>query len=135
MKKKVMILSLPKGFTLIELLVVIAIVGVLIAVGTSSYLTASKQSRDTRRKTDLEQIRQALETYRSETGAYPGATSSLTPDYITTLPRDPQTDGIYHYVPGGSNITYELCTTLEIVPSPPVVGCSNAAYNYEITNP
>ena len=48
------------GFTLIELLVVIAIVGILVAVGSISYLTASKQSRDTRRKTDLEQIRQAL---------------------------------------------------------------------------
>lgn len=126
---------LKKGFTLIELLVVIAIVGVLIAIGTSSYLTASKQSRDTRRKTDLEQIRQALETYRSETGVYPAATTSLTPNYITTLPTDPSTGGGYNYVPGGSNITYELCATLEITPSPTVTGCSNAAYNYEITNP
>lgn len=126
---------LKKGFTLIELLVVIAIVGVLIAIGTSSYLTATKQSRDTKRKTDLEQIRQALETYRAESGVYPASTSSLTPAYITTLPTDPTTQGAYLYVPGGSNITYELCATLEIIPTPPVTGCGNAAYNYEITNP
>lgn len=129
-----MTLSLPKGFTLVELLVVIAIVGVLVAVGTASYLTASKQSRDTRRKTDLEQIRQALETYRSQVGTYPAATSSLSPTYITTLPTDPKT-GIYFYVPGASNITYRLCGTLEIIPSPSVTGCGNAVYNYEVKNP
>jgi prepilin-type N-terminal cleavage/methylation domain-containing protein len=63
--------KLLKGFTLIELLVVIAIIGILITVGAVSYQRAVRLSRDSKRKTDLEQIRQALETYRSEEGVYP----------------------------------------------------------------
>ncbi len=113
------------GFTLIELLVVIAIVGILVAVGSISYLTASKQSRDTRRKTDLEQIRQALETYRSETGAYPASTSSLSPDYITVLPTGPKLD-TYDYV--GTTTTYSLCASLETITVP-------ATCNYTVENP
>ena len=97
--------SLTKGFTLIELLVVIAIIAILISVGVVSYTRSLKLSRDARRKTDLEQIRQALETYRSELGAYPANTSSLTPDYITLVPT-------YIYTLN-SSYTYNLCATLE----------------------
>ena len=111
------------GFTLIELLVVIAIIGILIAVSTSSYITTLKQSRDAKRKTDLEQIRQALETYRSEIGHYPPTKEVLVSDYITTLPTDPKEDGTtytYTYSPAGSPLTtYELCAaTLEITSLP-----------------
>ncbi len=104
------------GYTLIELLIVITIVGILVAVSTVSYLTASKQSRDTKRKTDLEQIRQALETYRSENGTYPATTADLEPNYITTLPKDP-TDNLTDYspyTPADLDLTYTLCATLEI---------------------
>lgn len=109
-----------KGFTLIELLVVIAIIGILIAVGAVSYLTAQKQSRDSRRKADLEQVRQALETYRSEIGHYPttagGGTGALDPDYITLVPADPGSAASpYVYTPAGGTtpITYSLCATIE----------------------
>lgn len=127
------------GFTLIELLVVIAIIGIVLSVSVVSYLTAQKQVRDTRRKTDLMEIRQALETYRSENGTYPADTSwttDLSPDFITTLPTDPDGSN-YGYVAGASPIvTYSLCTTLEIVPSTPnLTNCSALTYNYEIQNP
>lgn len=103
----------PKfGFTLIELLVVIAIIGILVTVGTVSYQRASKLSRDARRKTDLEQIRQALETYRSELGTYSADLNSLSPTYITTVPTDPKSNS-YTYT-RSSNTTYTVCTTLEI---------------------
>lgn len=103
------------GYTLIELLIVITIVGVLVAISAISYLTALKQSRDTKRKTDLEQVRQALETYRAENGVYPDDTGSLSPDYITALPTDPSDSSDYGpYTLGGGGLTYSLCTTLEI---------------------
>lgn len=126
------------GFTLIELLVVIAIVGILLALGTASYITAMKQSRDTKRKTDLEQIRQALETYRSENGTYPileGWTTTLLSGYISEIPVDPKTSEVYYYSPGTLQVTYSLCATLEVIPIVPVIGCNPAIYNYELNNP
>ena len=114
------------GFTLIELLIVIAIIGILIAVSTVSYLTASKQSRDTRRKSDLEQIRQALETYRADVGTYPNDTSLLAPNYITTLPTGPKSDA-YTYTLTTST-TYTLCASLETITSPNTC-------NYTVKNP
>lgn len=109
---------LKSGFTLIELLVVIAIIGILIAVGSISYTRAVRLSRDSRRKTDLEQIRQALETYRSENNQYPSDASletSLVPSFITTMPKDPK-DGTagYDYTYDQTSLTtYTLCAELE----------------------
>ena len=115
-----------KAFTLIELLVVIAIISILITVGSVSYIRAVRLSRDSKRKTDLEQIRQALETYRSETGAYPADTSLLVSNYITTLPTDPKTpSSSYEYTPP---TTYTLCASLETLDTYP--NC-----NYPLTNP
>ena len=105
--------KLLKGFTLIELLVVISIIAILVAVGATGYQRASKLSRDARRKTDLEQIRQALETYRSEIGSYPANTGLLVSNYMTAVPVDPK-NVAYTYTPSGSPPrTYNLCTTIE----------------------
>lgn len=115
-----------RGFTLIELLVVIAIIGILIAVGSVSYQRAVKLSRDSKRKTDLEQIRQALETYRSENGTYPASDSwdvDLESGFITVMPEDP--DNPYTYSPNGASTTYSLCATLESTTDP----------NYCVTQP
>jgi len=108
-------LKLKNGFTLIELLVVIAIIGILIAVGSVSYLRAIRLSRDSKRQTDLEQIRQALETYRSENSQYPATMTDLVSDYITILPLDPKDpDYVYTYTPSSAPITtYTLCATVE----------------------
>ncbi len=110
-----------RGFTLIELLVVIAIIGILITVGSVSYLRAIRLSRDSKRKTDLEQIRQALETYRSENRQYPDLSpglSALVPAYITSVPEDPKTpDFTYTYTPSGTT-TYQLCAELETTVDP-----------------
>ena len=104
-----------RGFTLIELLVVISIIGILVAVGIVSYTRTVKLSRDAKRKTDIEQIRQALETDRSENLSYPtgqqyagGATPVLSPTYITTVPTDPQ--GHSYTYTQTSSTTYNLCS-------------------------
>lgn len=63
-------ISQKKGFTLIELLVVIAIIGVLASVVMVSTGTARSKSLDTQRKSDLIQIKNALELYYSTCGTY-----------------------------------------------------------------
>lgn len=116
-----------KGFTLIELLVVVAIIGILIAVGSISYQRAVQLSRDSRRKTDLEQIRQALETYRSENSTYPVTKDLLSPDFINTVPQDPKVSSGYqdYTYTRTTASTYTLCTILENTDTP----------NYCVTEP
>ncbi len=63
--------SRQKGFTLIELLVVIAIIGILAAIGLSALTSARKKARDSRRKSDLREVANALELYYSDNGSYP----------------------------------------------------------------
>ena len=119
--------KLLKGFTLIELLVVISIIGIMIAVGTTSYQKAVKLSRDSKRKTDLEQIRQALETYRSENGTYPATSDLLVPSYISTLPEDPKGPTYPYTYNRVTTTTYTLCAGLELP--------TYAACNYTVQNP
>jgi len=68
-----------KGFTLIELLVVITVIAILIGFGVSRYSVAEKQTRDARRKSDLNQFKIALESYSSaNSGIYPVACADTT---------------------------------------------------------
>lgn len=140
------IANMKKGFTLVELLVVITIMSILIAAAAVNYQRTIKLSRDSKRKADIEQIRQALETFRSENNSYPntgvdGGLTALVPDYISTLPTDPKAAS-YAYVAGGSGVvtTYSLCAALENDPSQTLAGCGSASCgsescNYEKTNP
>lgn len=120
--------SLRRAFTLVELLVVISIISILMAVGAVNYQKSVKLSRDSKRKADLEQIRQALETYRSEIGSYPdtGDFSTLDPDYLD-IPEDPK-GGVYSYTKG-LGATYTLCAQLELAVDP------SDPCNYSVSNP
>jgi prepilin-type N-terminal cleavage/methylation domain-containing protein len=60
-----------RGFTLIELLVVIAIIGLLSSVTLAAMSTARAKARDARRMSDLRQMQNALELYRTNFGSYP----------------------------------------------------------------
>jgi len=63
-----------RGFTLIELLVVIAIIGVLSSVVLASLSAARAKSRDSRRISDIEQIRLSLELFFDAFQSYPSTT-------------------------------------------------------------
>lgn len=88
-----------KGFTFVELLVVITIIGVIFASGIVAFSSITIRSRDARRRSDLEAIRQSLEMCRSLTGSYPtsiydvgGLSCSVSgPVLMTIVPTDPKT--------------------------------------------
>jgi prepilin-type N-terminal cleavage/methylation domain-containing protein len=68
--------STNKGFSFIEILVVMSVIGILTAVTLTGINASRKSARDGQRKSDLEQIRSALEMYRADNaGEYPGEAS------------------------------------------------------------
>lgn len=151
MKKPAQKSLFPKfGFTLIELLVVISIIGVLMGLLLVSYQGTRKSGRDGKRKADLEQIRSALEMYRTDSpdreypnaseGNISGLSSYLSPDYIGLVPNDPLSGYYYRYQKLDLRRKYELCAYLETGGS--AVSCDGAARtcggancNYKVTSP
>lgn len=120
------------GFTLIEMLIVISIISIILSITAVTYTQVSKQSRDARRKTDLEQLRGALEQFRATNNYYiagntisalsgnPGLIQPI--KYIESIPADPKvgvTPYDYDATPAGCNnaaipcIGYILTATLE----------------------
>lgn len=126
-----------KGFTLIELLVAMTIVSVLMGVALVSYQGARKSARDGKRKTDLEEIRSALEMYRADNETYPPDLATLESDGYIVLPEDSLTDRDYAYNPI-SESTYNLCAALEVDTGDSPSGCGGdcgVGCNYKVTNP
>jgi len=118
---------MKKGFTLIELLVVISIIGILAALSLVSFTGAQKQTRDTQRRSDLGQYRNALENYASaNSGLYPihnlanvnlvdicGAGKDLTTSFIASCPDDTTTTQNYTYRSSADGTQYVLTADLE----------------------
>lgn len=101
------------GFTMIELLIVIVILALLVVIGLGSFMSSQRKSRDSGRKTDLQNIARSLELYYNDKGAYPiytGKDGILGQDwgeafvdpgnpstlYMNLLPTDPG-GGVYYY--------------------------------------
>jgi len=118
------------GFTLIELLVVISIIGILASLVLASYSGAQKQTRDTQRKSDLNQYRNALENYAAaNNGLYPLMTTPNTVDnicgsgkpldskFIASCPDDPISTQDYYYGSSSDQTRYVLYTDLETLGS------------------
>lgn len=132
-----------KGFTLIELLVVIAIIGILATIAIASFTNAQAKGRDSRRISDFDALKKALELANSDSvGAryYPGCpgaanicelnattqtSPAIAPTYIKTVPTDPKI--------GGGNCTigipeYTYC----YVPFPPSCTGGTTCTSYEL---
>ncbi|MBI4225907.1 type II secretion system protein [Candidatus Roizmanbacteria bacterium] len=119
---------MKSSFSLIEVLVVATIIGVLLTGASVSYTSLTKSSRDAKRKSELEQVRAALEMYRSNdtsslypVGVWADLSTALT-GYIGTLPTDPKdptytygydsTDGTSYTLGAHLESTTTTCTSL-----------------------
>ena len=106
-----------KGFTLVELLVVIAIIGVLATLVLLQLGTARARARDTKRITDVNQIRTAIEQYfEDNNGKYPTVATWETDvrPYLTKVPVDPlDATKHYGYATDTTRSKYMVWTTLE----------------------
>lgn len=82
MQKRIKRACLParQGFSLIELLVVIAIIAVLVALALPNFLGARERARDTKKKEELVQLKNALRLYYNDRQTYPA--SDATNQYI-----------------------------------------------------
>ncbi len=153
------------GFTLIELLVVISIIAILATIGLLSYTNFMKNSRDSKRQSDLKMIQSALESYHADQIYYPysdsvisgssltnatgGVLTTASKTYLTTVPSDPTGTASYSYksyksdktdcpaASAGDCISYCLFAKIERIPPPSSdQGCTPTdGYTYGVTRP
>lgn len=63
------------GFTIIELLIVIAVIAILALITINQYQGVQAKARDTKRITDISNIKDKLEEYYNENSGYPSQVS------------------------------------------------------------
>lgn len=147
-----MTMTSKRGFTLVEVLVAATIIAVLTAVGMVSYTSVNKRSRDTKRQSDIEQVRSALEMFRADYGYYPnagtgswidasGLSGSLVSSYLPAIPNDPKSaTQAYRYM--ATNLAagnyYGYCLSAKLEGGDPADTCAPDVanlHNYGVKNP
>lgn len=142
---------MKKGFSLMELLVVISIIAALVTISAVSYTTVNKRTRDAKRKSDVEQLRNALQMYRSENNSFPSIgggnftnasnlSTALVSTYIAVIPADPKTAQTYRYAATGftNGVYYSYCLSAQLESEDPADTCtpdSVNSHNYGAKNP
>ena len=85
--------SSAPGFTIIELMVVLALISIIATIGMAQYRNGVVHAREAVLKTDLFDLRDAIDQYYADKGQYPGTLDSLVTDgYIRKIPVDPFTN-------------------------------------------
>jgi general secretion pathway protein G len=88
-----------RGFTLIELLVVLTIVALLLTIAAPEFLSNVNKAKEAVLKEDLFTLRDAIDKFYSDKGAYPSALDDLvTGKYLRKIPVDPMTDSAASWI-------------------------------------
>ena len=81
-----------RGFTLVELLIVVAIIGILTGLATVQLRQTPRKAKEAVLKEDLFVMRDVIDQYFADKGAYPGSLQTLVDEgYIRKIPTDPFT--------------------------------------------
>jgi general secretion pathway protein G len=81
-----------QGFTLLELMIVLAIIVILATMGVMRYQRAILGSREAVLKTDLREMREAIQNYTRDKQAAPNTLDDLVSEhYLAGIPVDPIT--------------------------------------------
>ena len=137
--------KINSGITLTELLIVVAIIAFLAIVAFWAYRTQIFKGFDSRRKTDIYQIKVAVEEYEKDHDCYPlpqavicDPGTGLQP-YIPKVPCDPRTGASYYYDHEDSSCPkwFRIYTTLENLTDSDYMGSigPNGGYNYYSGSP
>jgi general secretion pathway protein G len=114
------------GFTLVELLIVIVIIAVLAAIAIPRFMDAGTRSKEASLKGDLKILRDGVELFHNDTGAWPAALSDLE---ATTAPASGKDSA------GGAKAITAADFKgpyMQAVPTDPIAG---AAFTYSVTSP
>jgi general secretion pathway protein G len=76
--QKVTLRNIKKGFTLVELLIVIIIIAVLAAIAIPKFSNSSQRSKESSLRANLKLVRNAIDLFRADTGAFPASLAGLT---------------------------------------------------------
>ena len=84
------LIRVKRGFTLIELMVVMAVLGVLVTIVVAAINPTKiiKQSQDTKARTELSQVKAAMQLYYNDNKSYPADPNFLVSTYIKKLPNN-----------------------------------------------
>ena len=116
-----------KGFTLVEILIVIGIIGLILSLLVISLNSKQQQIRDSKRISDMQTLRSALEVVKNETGGYDQAYCDLT---FVSLCAKKENSMLFKVMPGlvktnDPKVLDVKCSNAD--------ACANKGCNYSIT--
>src|SRR3972149_7394146 len=108
------VINMPKkikGFTLVELLIVIAIISILVTMVLIAInpIRIINDSRDAKKRSELNQVKTALQLYFNENNSYPANPNTLVSTYMRQRPANWAAD--YTYTASGTD--YDAAVNLD----------------------
>lgn len=102
-----------RGFTMIELVVVMAVLGLLLSIAVPRYMDSMERGREHVLVHNLAQLRQAIDRYYGDRGAYPDKLDDLVERrYLRAVPVNPFTETVDWQViappPGVKGAVYDV---------------------------
>lgn len=137
MKKNLPPTLKSKGFSLIEILVAVSIIAILSVIAIALFTNAQRDTRDSKRKSELDAISKTLEINKTVNGYEPASTSNFSggkfPGGNESTALDPQ--GYPYCISSNSTGTAIGDPSVEGWTKDPTAGCPNSFSLINGSNP